>query len=253
SFGFLWNLLDQQIGLPHDRLDLANLDGISLNDFQVLIFPSGSYGSRVDKSTRDALDAWVRTGGVLVAIGDAVGWLQDVKLTAIKSWEAPSEEDAEAAGPAGEDPESAAADAGGAGDGGSGVMGEVDIDLARRSIPTPGAIVGTQARRQHPLTLGLPSPPPVLVEGAMVLLPTGNPSQDVLLAADESPVISGFTWPEAEERLSGSLLVGMESRGNGGVVVFAQEPTFRLFWRGTMPIFLNAVVFGPSTGVGGNS
>lgn len=245
SFGFLWSLLDQQIGLPHDRLDLGNLDGISLNDFQVLIFPSGRYGSRVDKSTRDALDAWVRAGGVLVGIGDAVGWLQEAKLTSIRSWEAPSEEDAEAAGAAGEDPESAAAEAE--------ALGGLEIDLARRSISTPGAIVGTQARREHPLTLGIASPPPVLVEGSLVLLPTGNPSQDVLLATEESPVISGFTWPEAEERLSGSLLVGMESRGNGGVVVFAQEPTFRLFWRGTMPIFLNAVVFGPSTGVGGNS
>jgi hypothetical protein len=133
------------------------------------------------------------------------------------------------------------------------VSGSIEIDLARRPISTPGAIVGTQARRQHPLTLGIASPPPVLVEGSTVLLPTGNPMQDVLLASEDDPVVAGFTWPEAEERLAGSLLVGMESRGNGGVVVFAQEPTFRLFWRGTMPIFLNAVVFGPSIGVGGNS
>ena len=42
--------------------------------------------------------------------------------------------------------------------------------------------------------------------------------------ADESPVVAGFAWPEAEQRLSGSLLVGSEQRGKGSVVLFAQDP-----------------------------
>ena len=28
--------------------------------------------------------------------------------------------------------------------------------------------------------------------------------------------------------------------------VFAQDPAFRLFWRGTMPLLLNALMYGPS-------
>jgi hypothetical protein len=42
----------------------------------------------------------------------------------------------------------------------------------------------------------------------------------------------------------------MEQHGLGSIVLFAQDPAFRLFWRATTPIFLNAVLFGPSTGVG---
>ena len=34
--------------------------------------------------------------------------------------------------------------------------------------------------------------------------------------------------------------------GNGALVLFAQEPVFRLFWRAKLPLFLNAVMFGPS-------
>jgi hypothetical protein len=237
SFGFLWHLLDMQIGVPHDRLDVAHLDDANLADFNVLVLPSGGY-KRIAKDTQTALDSWVKNGGVLVGIGDAVEWLRDVKLTSIKAWEAPAAEQEEPAEASPDDPEAPSA---------------IETDIARRTISTPGAIVGTQIRKQHPLTLGIPSPPPVLVDGTVVLLPTGNPLEDVLLASDPAPVIAGFTWPEAEERLAGSLLVGMESHGNGGVVVFAQEPTFRLFWRGTMPLFLNAVLYGPSTGVGGNS
>jgi hypothetical protein len=101
------------------------------------------------------------------------------------------------------------------------------------------------------LTLGLTGSPDVLYEGTTVLKTTGDPRQDVLVAKDDSPVIAGFAWPEAEQRLAGSLLVGTESRGRGSVVLFAQDPAYRLFWRATTPILLNAVLYGPSTGLGG--
>ena len=104
---------------------------------------------------------------------------------------------------------------------------------------------------QHPLTVGLNGPPDVLYEGTTVLRPTGDPRQDVLVALDESPVIAGFAWPEAEQRLAGSLLVGTEKRQRGSVVLFAQDPAYRLFWRATTPILLNAVLYGPSSGLGG--
>jgi Zinc carboxypeptidase len=233
SCGYVWALLDQQIRLPHDRIDVADLRRIDLSDMDVLIFPSGDYDDRISDKTRAALDAWVKGGGVLVAIGDTVKWLQDHEMTSVKSWQAP-----EKAAPdkKNEDPEASES--------------TVERELASRPIFTPGAALATRMRALHPLTLGLTSPPDVLFEGSTVLKPMDDPRKDVLLAAEESPVVAGFAWPEAEERLAGSLLVGMEQRGLGSVVLFAQDPDFRLFWRATAPLFLNAVLFGPSTGVG---
>ena len=66
-------------------------------------------------------------------------------------------------------------------------------------------------------------------------------------------MIAGLAWPESQERLAGSLLVAVERVEDGQVVLFAQEPGFRLFWRGTMPLFLNAVMFGPSLAGGGGT
>jgi hypothetical protein len=71
----------------------------------------------------------------------------------------------------------------------------------------------------------------------------------VLVAVDSDPVIAGLAWPEAEQRLAGSLLVGLDRRGRGSVLLFAQDPSFRLFWRATTPILLNALLYGPSAGV----
>ncbi|MFL6202704.1 MAG: M14 metallopeptidase family protein, partial [Thermoanaerobaculia bacterium] len=95
SFGFLWFLIDREIGIDHDRLDLAQLRQIPLGDFDVLVFPSGSYEDRIGDKLKDALDAWVKAGGVLVGVGDAVTWLQDKELTSIKRWQAPKKEDGE--------------------------------------------------------------------------------------------------------------------------------------------------------------
>ncbi len=230
SFGFLWHLLDRQVGIPHRRVDLARLGQIDLRTFDVLVLPDGGgYGAQVSEKQREQLAAWLRSGGVLVAIGGAVSWLQEHELTSIKKWKPPEE-----------DPESEGAEAGGD-----------DYRLEQHPLFTPGAALATDLRSSHPLALGLDAPPAVLVEGSTVLLPTGQPQQDVLRAITEEPVLAGFAWPEAEERLSGALLVGAERQGAGTVVVFAQDPSFRLFWRATTPLLLNALLYGPSTGLGG--
>lgn len=240
SFGFLWSLLDRQVGVPHDRVDVATLRQIDLTDFDVLVLPGGSYEDRIGERARTSLDAWVKGGGVLVAVGDAIQWLQEHELSAVKSWQPPKPEDEDQdkeKASEGEDPE---------------VSGSsVERELASRPIFTPGAVLATQMQPLHPLTAGLTSPPPVLYEGSTVWKTFGDPRKDVLVAVGENPVLAGFAWPEAEERLAGALLVGMEPRGSGALVLFAQDPAYRLFWRATAPIFLNAILFGPSAGVGG--
>ncbi len=238
SFGFLWYLLDRQIGVDHDRLDLSQLRQIPLGDFDVLILPNGSYEDRINDRLKESLDAWIKAGGVMVAVGDAVNWLQDKEMTTIKRWQPPKKEDDDDAPKAEEeDPE--------------GGETEVEKQLAERPIFTPGAVLATRMQPQHPLTVGLAASPDVLYEGTTVLRTTGDPRQDVLVALDESPVVAGFAWPEAEQRLSGSLLVGTEKRNRGSVVLFAQDPAYRLFWRATTPILLNALLYGPSAGLGG--
>ena len=54
-----------------------------------------------------------------------------------------------------------------------------------------------------------------------------------------------------ELRQIGGLLAAVKRGRSGALVLFAQDPAYRLFWRATTPIFLNAILFGPSAGVGG--
>lgn len=220
SFGALWHLLDVDVALPTTRLEVEHLGRVGLSDFDVLILPEGSYGDTLRENDTERLARWVEEGGTLIALGDAVEWLQTAELTSVQRWnDEPGETD---------EPERATMDSG------------------PGPVYTPGAVVATSLRTHHPMAAGLPSSPPVLVTGNLVLQTLERPEQNVLTAQMDGPVRSGFAWPEAEERLAGSLLASVERRGDGQVVVFAQHPAYRLFWRGTMPLFLNAVMHGPS-------
>jgi hypothetical protein len=60
--------------------------------------------------------------------------------------------------------------------------------------------------------------------------------------------MSGLLWPEASHRLANSACLTRESFGRGQIILFAAPPSFRATARGTMRLFLNAVVYGPGFG-----
>lgn len=221
SFGYLWHLLDRQVGVPHHRIDIRTLRQIDLAKLDVLVMPHGfGYRRQIGDETVERLGGWIERGGVLIAVGGAVTWANDNDLVEVESW-APPEEDPE--------PNEV-----------------VELSPANRSLYTPGAALATRLQSNHPLASGLASAPAAIFQGSTILLPSGNPRQDVLVADPDEAVIAGFAWPEASERLKGALLVGARRSGRGGIVLFAQEPAYRLFWRSTTPIFLNSVMYGPS-------
>ncbi|MDX1502476.1 MAG: M14 family zinc carboxypeptidase, partial [Thermoanaerobaculia bacterium] len=221
SFGHLWHLLDQTVTLPVHRIESTLLSRVDLSELDVLVLPDGSY-STLDEEVAGELGGWVAAGGLLVAIEDAVGWLRRHELVDVASWQPPEAEEVREA------------------------RDVARLEPGRRRLYTPGAALASELGGPHPLLAGLPHPPPVLYRSATVLLPSGDPQRDLLLADREDPVLAGFAWPEAAARLRGALLAGVETRGRGAVVLLAQDPVFRGFWRGTAPIFLNAVLYGAS-------
>jgi len=222
SFGSLWHLLDVDLELPHAVVEAGTLASADLRSFDVLVLPNGDY-SELDPKAADAVGRWVRAGGVLVGIGGAGAWAQKHELSAVKSWQPPKP----------------AADA-------EGEIASPAQTVADRPIEVPGAALATELRPGSLLTAGLPDAPPVLFNGDQVWLPTGDPGVDLWTVSARDELLAGLVWPEAAERLRGALLLASESQGRGQVVLFAQDPAFRGFWRGTMPLFLNAIVLEPN-------
>ena len=107
-----------------------------------------------------------------------------------------------------------------------------------------GIIVRATLDRTHWLTFGYPGDQlPVLVGGDL-LTPSKRGDNPVAFVGDNL-VLSGFVWPGNTERfLKGSAWAVVENVGRGTVVLFAEDPLFRAFWRGPAGLFTNAILMG---------
>jgi hypothetical protein len=219
SAGTLWHLLDRDLELPVEVVDLGSLRAEPWA-FDVLLLPEGGgYADQLGERGAQTLERWVRAGGVVVAVGSAVSWLREAKLVPLKAW-AP-QAGAETPKPGGQ-------------------------GFADRTLEIPGAALATGLRFSHPLAAGLSAAPPVLFQGSEILLPTGSPQEDLWWVRLDRPVLAGLVWPEAEPRLAGALLAHERVLGRGRIVSFSQDPAYRLFWRASTPLLLNAVLFSAS-------
>jgi Zinc carboxypeptidase len=218
SFGMLWHTLDIDTPIPHSVLSVDSLRTIDLNKYEVLIFPDGNYAERLGKRGVDRIKSWVSEGGTLVAVKGANAFLRekDVEVSKLKLWEPPKKDDK----PAGNE--------------------------RYNDFRVPGSAFRTTMNARSYLTFGVPRSPAVLVEGTDAFLPVAKKVDNILTIDAKEPLISGVAWPESIERLKGSVYVVAEPFGRGQVITFADDPHFRLFWRGTLPVFLNAVLYSPT-------
>ncbi len=219
SFGMLWHTLDIDTPIPHSNLTLESLKNVDLLHYDVLVLPDGDYEGRFGKNA-DRLKAWLRNGGTLVAIRGANAFLRekDTEISKIKLWEPPKKKDDDKT-----------------------VTPELYNDFR-----VPGATFRTVMNERSYLTFGIPRSPNVLIEGSLALLPVSHAVDNVVTITKEKPLIAGVAWNESVDRLKGAAYLVSEPFGKGQVITFADEPHFRLFWRGTLPLFLNAVLYSPS-------
>jgi hypothetical protein len=109
----------------------------------------------------------------------------------------------------------------------------------------PGLIGRATLDRTHWLTWGYPREHlPVLVSGNSFFSPSRRGDNPVSFLGKDL-VLSGFTWPGNTERLlTGAVWAAVENVGRGKVILFAEDPLFRAFWRGPAGLFNNALLMG---------
>jgi hypothetical protein len=222
SYGMLWHTLDVDTPLPHSNLSTESLRNIDLSKYGVIVLPDGDYADRFGKNA-EKLKSWLNGGGTLVVIKGASGFLRekDVEISKLKPWEAPKKKDDD------KDKTPAAPE-------------------LYNDYRVPGATFRTTMNDRSYLTFGVPRSPNVLIEGSAAFLPVSHAVDNVVTITKEKPLVAGVAWNESIDRLKGSIYLVSEPYGKGQVITFADEPHFRLFWRGTLPLFMNAVLYSPS-------
>jgi len=107
-----------------------------------------------------------------------------------------------------------------------------------------GAIVASVIDTTHPIGFGYPrNSLPLFRRGTTLLEPSSNPYSTPVRYTD-SPLIAGYIGEQRQQEMAGAPAVIAETKGDGLVVRFANNPVFRGFWRGTERLFNNALYMG---------
>ncbi len=235
SYGWLWFLLERRMGSRFTALRLDALSGADLERYNVLVVPDGNARELAEafgEGGISKLKDWIRRGGTLVCLDDAAEFptLKDVGLSTAKVVGVKVREKKE--GEEGE-PKDAKADS-------------VAREEERRPEYLPGSIFWASLDPRHFLCYGYDAPRiPVFLQGRLMLKPSRDGVNPALF--DRTPLkLTGWSWPETERRLKGTAYAVDEPTGRGNVVMIAGPPAFRLFWRSTERMVLNAILFGPS-------
>lgn len=236
SVGWTRYVLEQRYGQRTTVVRGRRLARVVLSDYDVLILPSGSYGSVVGRGLLDRIQGWLRDGGTLITLGDATRWAADsdvgfLSATVEARGGAPAER---------EPPEVEAPDQ--------------PIDYLEAieppmedPDPVPGAILRGILDTEHWLSAGTDGEIGVFAESSLILSPiTLDRGRNVgRYGPVEDLVLSGLVWKELQLQLANKPFLIHQPVGRGQVISFAEDPNYRAYTETTMLLFMNAVLLGP--------
>ena len=216
--GEVWHLLDQRFDMPPVLVEQSDLNRISLDKYNVMIMSDGRYNS-ILQSGVDEIKRFVKSGGTLIAQGDANRWaiangLISIKYKIIKNADSVAFRNY-----------------------------DTQQEVARAQY-IPGAIFNCRVDNTHPIAYGITtSEIPVFREGTGMFEKPSDPFATPLVYTSK-PLLAGYISPANEKILKGSAAIICSSFGRGEVISFSDNPNFRAFWFGTSKLFMNAVFFG---------
>ncbi|CDM65730.1 M14 family zinc carboxypeptidase [Pyrinomonas methylaliphatogenes] len=275
SYGALWWTLDRY-GVEFTPMTIDGLKRAELDRYNVIILPDGSpsrYFAAFGRDGVEMLRGWAQRGGTLVCIKGAAVFaaLKDVNLTSSRLVGSEEEEREEEEEEAEEKPQptptpaeapkkpaktqTASAEQGRAEqtekmEGAPPILPPIASPSAKPGrVPeaVPGAIMRATIDRTTPLTYGYEMDTlPVLIESAYFFRPSKGGVNAVIFSPDEKQRlhVAGFIWPDNTEKLlRGAAYVIDEPTGRGHVILYAEDPNFRGFWRATTRLFFNSFLF----------
>lgn len=213
--GEVWHYFDRLLEYPISLLNVLELYQISLKNYQVIIIPNGSFKILSEKYIVDKLKDFVRNGGKIIALENAVS------ILASNDWGIKLKE----AQPDAKQEDTVKK------------YGDRDKDYLTNSIA--GAIYKMELDNTHPLGYGYPN--------FYYTLKQDNNLYEFIKGGwnigtiKKDAYITGFAGAKLKAKLKDGTLFGVQSMGDGSVVYLSENPLFRNFWQNGFLLFANAV------------
>jgi len=80
--------------------------------------------------------------------------------------------------------------------------------------------------------------------GTDAFAPSDNPFALPVRYAERDPILSGYASEANRDMLAGAGMMHAERRGGGSVILFADNPVFRAYMKGSARLVTNALFFG---------
>lgn len=216
--GEVWHYFDNVLQYPISQIPAENINRTNLRNYDVIIMPDGYYRSLNDKSIADKLKEFVKAGGKLIAIGNAVNTLASgdwgIKNKAEKDEEKTKDEYAALK-----------------------KFNNRDREYLHENIP--GAIYKVELDNSHPLAYGYDNVYFTLKQDANIYEFLKDGWNVGVLKKDS--YVAGFTGFKVKNKLKDGTIFGVSEMGNGAVIYLADNPIFRQFWENGKLILANAV------------
>ncbi|MFD2528808.1 M14 family metallopeptidase [Polaribacter marinaquae] len=216
SFGEVWHFFETQLEYPITNINSSNFGYTDLSKYDVIILPSGYYNSILSGSTLSNIKKWVRSGGTLVAIGNALNSFANKEGFSLKT-----KKNAE-------------------------IKTDNNLvpyqDRERKSVANliTGSIFKSTLDNSHPLAFGY--------DKEYFSLKLSGTSYSYLKKGynvgyfdKNSNNISGYAGSKAVKNVHESLLFGEQTMGRGSIVYMIDNPLFRSFWENGKLFVANAV------------
>jgi hypothetical protein len=247
--GHLRHAIERVFGYSVTVVRTASLSRANLLHFDVILLPDegfSGYDQVLGEDGGRRLAAWVRDGGVLVAVGDGAAWLcgDKIGLLATKTEKRggpgkPAEKPADR--PA-DKPADKPAD-------------RPAFDYERFVTPedeqppaVPGSVMRVILDPEHYLAAGFPDGTvDVLVDSRLIFSPLKLDKGDNvgIYAGSDQLVESGFVFKSSRDQLPNKAYLMTQRLGRGKVIAFAEDPAARGFTMATMVLLGNAVFLAP--------
>ncbi len=239
-YGEIWAMFDMMYGINFVPMKLDQLRSADLHDYTAIIFPDDNsdgrgYRNQIDSSMVQKLKTWIAGGGTYIGIeggaafaSASVGKIAGVKIKEEKKEEAKkdttkgklSEEELEKR------------------------MTVEEKERKHRMDEFPGTILHVKLDTSHPLGFGYNSDIAVFKENNTLYELSDHGYNAGIFTA--TPRMSGYLSKENERKVEGTPYLIHEQLGSGNIILFTDDPNFRLFWDGLNKLFLNSVLLMPS-------
>jgi zinc carboxypeptidase len=251
SAGWTRYVLERRFGVPVTAVRVGSIERTDLNEFDVIVLPSGTYAPLAGQQALDRLREWLRGGGTIVTIADASRWAAGDRVnlletrTELRGGRPEVEERPAGQGSSGSNQTSGASS--------NSTPPPFDYNKSiqperERPENTPGAIVRVTMDMEHWLSAGQDGELQVMLEGQRIFTPIRldkgrnigvYPGKDRLVA-------SGLMWDEARDQIAQKAYLIYQPVGRGHVIAFAEDPNFRAFTEASELLFINAVLLAPA-------